>query len=617
MQSEAAQHAAQPGASVTGHDLLSEAGAWLSAFERDLGRRDATALSALFLADCHWRDLLALTWDVQTLSGRDTVIEALMSSVERFSPKNFRIDPARVLPREVRRAGESVLEVLFRFDTAVGSCQGVLRLKAAHDGAPRQAWSLATVLDAIRGHEERFRKPRNRSSTEPRDFKALNWIDQRRADAAYANRDPVVLVVGAGQAGLSVAARLRQLDIDTLVIDRQQRAGDNWRKRYNALSLHTRTGVNHLPYLPFPATWPDYISKDMLAGWFEYYVTAMEINLWCTTEFVLGSYDERANRWSVTLRMADGRERILHPRHLVMATGVSAIPARPRIEGIEAFQGQVLHSGEFTGGAAWAGRPVMVFGTGTSAHDVAQDLEAHGAQVTLVQRSPTMVQNVEPTAQLPYTAYDEGPSVEDCDLIVLSTPMVLSRLSGRLANQMAVELDRHLHEGLKAAGFQVDEGEDGVSWQMKYAMRGGGYYFNVGCSNLIAEGRIKVLQLSQIESFQPRGVKLRDGSTRPTELIVTATGFLGQREMAARLLGDDVAQRIGPVWGIDESRQELHNMWRRTPQPGLWFLAGGLPQVRFYSRTLALQIQGIELGLVSKELGREISAAATFRPPSS
>jgi len=264
----------------------------------------------------------------------------------------------------------------------------------------------------------------------------------------------------------------------------------------------------------------------------------------------------------------------------------------------------VLHSGEFTDGAAWAGRPVMVLGTGTSAHDVAQDLEAHGAEVTLVQRSPTMVQNVEPTAQLPYTAYDEGPGLEDCDLLTIGTPMALGRLGSRLATQMAAQIDRTLHDGLKAAGFRVDEGEDGINWPIKYLVRGGGYYFNVGCSNLIIEGRIKVLQYSQIESFEAGGVKLRDGSTRPADLIVTATGYLGQRELVAKLLGDDIARRIGPVWGIDEKHQEVHNMWKRTPQPGLWFLAGGLPQCRVYSKTLALQIQGIELGLVSREPGQ-------------
>ncbi len=601
MHPESAQNIAKQSAFAMSDELLQETSDWLAAFERGLEQRDSATLAALFFPDCHWRDLLALTWEVQTVSGRDAVIKELLYSAVRLAPKNFRIDPARTRPREVKRAGETVLEVLFHFDTTAGRCEGVLRLRPERDSAPRRAWSLSTVLDAIHGHEEQFCKPRNRSHTVPRDFRAPNWADQRREDVAYEGREPTVMVIGAGQAGLSIAARLRQLGIDTLVIDRHERVGDNWRTRYHALALHTRTHVNHLPYLPFPDTWPDYVPKDMLAGWFEYYVAAMEINVWCGTEFVSGRYDERAQRWDVQLRMPGGGERVLHPGHLVMALGVSALPAKAHIEGIEAYRGTVLHSGEFTDGAAWAGRPVLVFGTGTSAHDVAQELEARGAQVTLVQRSPTMVQNVEPTAQLPYMSYLEGPGVEDCDLIALSTPMALSRQAGRLANRMAADMDQTLHDGLKAAGFRVDEGEDGVSWQMRYATRGGGYYFNVGCSNLIIEGRVKVLQASEIESFEPNGVRLCDGSTRPADLIVTATGYLGQQEMTAKLLGPEIAERIGPVWGIDESRQELHNMWRRTPQPGLWFLAGGLAQVRFYSKVLALQIQGMELGLVSQD----------------
>jgi putative flavoprotein involved in K+ transport len=602
MKTETGAHAE---ASIVGkpvQSLLKEASAWLAAFEQSLARHDHCTLAELFQSDSHWRDLLALTWDVRTVSGGDAIAAALIEASARLEPSNLRIDPDRTLPREVRRAGESVLEVLFRFDTTVGPCDGVLRLRQEADGAPRRAWSLATSLDAIRGHEEQFRKPRNRSHTVPRSFQGPNWLDMRQLDAAYEDRDPTVLVIGGGQAGLSVAARFRQLGIDALVIDRHERAGDNWRKRYHSLTLHNRTSFNHLPYLPFPDTWPDYIPKDMLATWFEHYVVAMEINLWSATEFVSGRYDESVSRWTVTVRRADGSERVLKPRHLVMATGVSSIPAKARIAGLDAFKGAVLHSSEYTFGAQWSGRPVMVFGTGTSAHDVAQDLEAHGAKVTIVQRSPTMVQNVEPTAQLPYKMYEEGPSVDDCDLISAGMPLALVKRASAVSNPMALEIDRPMIDGLKAAGFQVDEGLDGIGWTLKYQMRGGGYYFNVGCSNLIAEGKIRILQFADIEAFEPSGVKLRDGSSRPADLIVTATGYLGQREMAAKLLGDDVAARIGPVWGINETSQELNNMWCRTPQPGLWFLGGGLAQCRMYSKTLALQIQAVELGLLSGRL---------------
>src|SRR6202012_5058781 len=106
--------------------------------------------------------------------------------------------------------------------------------------------------------------------------------------AAYVDRDPAVLVVGAGQAGLSIAARLGQLQVDTLIVDRERRIGDNWRNRYHALVLHNQVHVNHLPYMPFPPNWPTYIPKDKLANWFETYAESMGLNVWSGPHFARG-----------------------------------------------------------------------------------------------------------------------------------------------------------------------------------------------------------------------------------------------------------------------------------------------------------------------------------------
>jgi putative flavoprotein involved in K+ transport len=340
--------------------LVEEAAAWLRAFEAALRDRDPGALAALFQPDCHWRDLLALSWSVRTTSGRDAVVSALLGSAgvgsSAFkSPCDFRLLADRTPPRDLRRAGEQVLEVLFAFETSVGPCEGVLRLRAdvAVPGAPRRAWTLMTTLDSIRGHEEQHRRSRPKSAIDPRDFKEPNWLDRRLQDAAYLERDPTVIVIGAGQAGLSIAARLRQLSIDTLVIDRHERVGDNWRKRYHSLTLHNKRAFNHLPYLPFPDTFPDYLPKDMLAGWFEYYAQAMEINVWSGTEFLGASRDESARQWEVKIRRADGAERIMRVGHLVMATGVSAMPVPADIDGLDRFAGTVMHSGQYRSGEGW------------------------------------------------------------------------------------------------------------------------------------------------------------------------------------------------------------------------------------------------------------------------
>ena len=453
-------------------------------------------------------------------------------------------------------------------------------------------------LDEIKGHEERFGRSRPQGKVYSRDFRGPNWLDVRKAAAEYADRDPAVLIVGGGQAGLSIAARLTQLGLDTLIVDREARIGDNWRKRYHALVLHNQVHVNHLPYMPFPPTWPTYIPKDKLASWFEAYVESLELNYWTATEFEGGSYDETAQRWSVALRRADGTTREMHPRHVVLATSVSGIPSLPDIPSLRNFAGAILHSSQYDDGEAWKGKNVLVIGSGNSGHDIAQDLHSAGANATLVQRSSTMIVNVEPSAQLQYALYDEGPSLEDCDLITTSMPLSLVRKSHIALTETAKNIDKDLLEGLERRGFKLDFGDDGTGWQFKYLTRGGGYYFNVGCSNLIVKGEIGLVQFSDIARFVAAGALMRSGETLAADLIVLATGYKGQEHLVGKLFGPDVARRVGPIWGFGDG-QELRNMFTRTAQPGLWFIAGSFAQCRIYSKYLGLQIKACELGLLS------------------
>jgi len=243
------------------------------------------------------------------------------------------------------------------------------------------------------------------------------------------------------------------------------------------------------------------------------------------------------------------------------------------------------------------GKRVLVIGTGNSGHDIAQDLHASGANVTLVQRSPTMVVNVEPSAQLPYALYDEGPALEDCDLIATSMPLSLAKQSHILLTQQAKDLDKDLLDGLERKGFKLDFGEDGTGWQFKYLTRGGGYYFNVGCSDLIVKGEIGLIQFSDIAEFVADGARLRSGQRLPADLIVLATGYKGQEHLVRKLFGHEVAARVGAIWGFGDG-EELRNMFARTAQPGLWFIAGSFAQCRIYSKYLGLQIKASEIGLV-------------------
>ncbi|KIU51041.1 MULTISPECIES: NAD(P)/FAD-dependent oxidoreductase [Bradyrhizobium] len=583
-------------------DISVAADNWLVQFEDALASPDDVLLKPLFHPDSYWRDVLALSWNIQTVNRAFAILEELPAHARRSAPHDFRIDAERAAPRRVMRAGTTAIEAIFKFETTTGRGHGIVRLiPDAGDGDRLKAWTLLTALEELKGFEEQQGHTRPRGQAYSRDFRGPNWLDLRKASAEYADRDPDVLVVGGGQAGLAIAARLQQLKIDALIVDREARVGDNWRKRYHALTLHNQVQVNHLPYMPFPPNWPTYIPKDKLANWFESYVDAMELNFWTGTEFIGGSYDDAQGRWTVELRRADGTTRTMRPRHVVMATGVSGIPNLPEIPGLKNFSGQVMHSSRYEDGENWTGKRALVIGTGNSGHDIAQDLHSSGAAVTLVQRSSTLITNIEPSAQLAYAAYNEG-SLEDNDLIATSMPLALAKRSHVLMTEQSKELDKTLLDGLARKGFRLDFGDGGTGWQFKYLTRGGGYYFNVGCSDLVASGAVALQQFADIETFVSDGARLKSGETIAADLIVLATGYRPQEELVKKLFGEAMAARVGPIWGFGDG-QELRNMYTRTPQPGLWFIAGSLAQCRINSRYLALQIKAIEQGLLPRDVG--------------
>ena len=569
--------------------------AWLQRFNQALESGDQAAIAALFREDAHWRDIVALTWSIGTVSGAESVAAALAAGSSGAG--GFEIDPDRTAPRLAECAGEPVLEAIVRFRVKAGRGAGVVRIKQSDAGAAPVAWTLMTALDSLDGHDlETLRVQREEPAFE-RDFCGPNWLDRRREAVRYADRDPAVLIVGGGHAGLTAAASLKALGLETLIVDRMRRVGDNWRLRYHGLKLHNQVHSNHMPFLPFPATWPNYIPKDKIANWLELYVEALELDFWTGTNFTGATYDEQAGCWEARLSLPDGSARTMRPRHIVMATSVSGTPNIPTIPTLDRFGGTVVHSSGYRDGAAWAGQDVFVVGTGTSAHDIAQDLHANGARVTMIQRSPTLVVNVEPSAQL-YDGiyYGGGPSLADRDLLMSSYPMQVMKAAQTLTTQAVRVLDASLYRGLERAGFRLDLPDNDPGWPWRYRQRGGGYYFNVGCSELIAEGQIGVLQAADIEAWEPSGLRLRAGGLQTGSLVVLATGYKGQDHLVGALFGPAVAARVGPVWGFDEQTQELRNMWVRGRQPGLWFTGGSFAQCRVYSKYLAVQIKADQVG---------------------
>lgn len=567
---------------------------WLARFEARLGAGDRTGLEGLFVEDSHWRDMLAFTWTVAPHEGRTAILDDLLRTQPRVHARNFAVAKGRMPPRLAKRLGIEVIEAIFSFETDAGRCHGVLRLPCKD---PARAWVFSSSLTEIKGHEEPIDARRPTGSAYSRNFGGANWSDLRAKEQEYENRQPAVLIIGGSQFGLTLAARLRLLDVDTLVVEKTARIGDVWRRRYHSLALHNQVGKNHFPYIPFPPNWPRYISKDMLANFIEFYATAMECNVWTSAEFVDGTFDESRGVWNARVRRADRTERVLHPRHLVFANGVSGDKKIPAVPGLSDFKGEILHTSDYYSGQMYRGKRALVLGTGTSGHDCAQDLHGHGASVKLIQRGSTTVVSLEAAATSDAPYLDGDLHIEDVDLLAMAPTFSLLKKGFQENTKRCAEFDQKLLAGLTARGFKINFGIDNGGHQMQLRARHGGYYLNCGCSDLIVNGEVGLLQWDDAERFVADGLLMRDGRVERADLLVTATGYQKQEELVARVLGRDVADRVGPIWGMNE-QGELRNMFVPTPQKGLWFLGGGLSQNRIYSKYTALQIKARELGLV-------------------
>ncbi|MDR6861538.1 NAD(P)/FAD-dependent oxidoreductase [Variovorax guangxiensis] len=568
---------------------------WLQKFESALCRHDRDDLAALFAEDSHWRDLLAFTWNITPCQGNEAIAYSLITRQPKVRACGFQLAPGRTPPRRLKRLGVDVIEAIFAFETQTGRANGVIRLPL---NQPARAWVIMTSLQELKGHEPPINERRPTGTDHSGGFAGENWAERRAREQAFSDREPAVLIVGAGQSGLSTAARLRLLGVDTLCVDKMPRVGDVWRERYHSLALHNKVPLNHMAYLPFPPHWPAYLPKDMIGHWLEHYAISMECNVWSGTSFLGADFDEGGDHWNARVQRADGSERVLRPRHIIFANGILGAPKSPKLPGLEDFKGKVFHTHGFRNGADWQGKNALVLGAGTSGHDIAQDLCNHGANVKMIQRGSITVSSVEAANLSHALYYDEGLPIEDCDLIATSNSYPLAIRAARMLTERQQDMDKTLLSGLAARGFKLDVGEDGTGYLMKVRRQHAGYYLNIGASNLVVEGKIGLLQYADIERFVPEGALMKDGRLEKADLLVTATGYQSPLEVVRQLLGSQIADKIGPIWGI-AADGELNNMYRPTPQKGLWFVGSGFSQARIYSHFIALQIRARESGLVA------------------
>ncbi|KAJ5130263.1 uncharacterized protein N7515_006302 [Penicillium bovifimosum] len=563
---------------------------------------DKEAISVLFLKDSYWRDHLCYSWDFHTREGA----QAIATFVTEAPPSKIEIDRSSALKSPHRAAIDGFgdvfgIEFFIKVTTDNGQGDGVIRL--AEQNGEWKIFTVFTSLVEVKGHAQKLERPFGVRHGEQQGRK--NWKDRRNDEINFVEKEPTVLVVGAGQGGLGAAARLKVLGVDTLVIDREVRVGDNWRNRYHQLVLHDPVWYDHMPYLPFPSDWPIYTPKDKLADFFETYVQFRELNVWTQTEIKSSSWDESKKQWMVVLerQTESGTEtRTFHPRHVIQATGHSGKKNLPEFKGMGTFKGdRMCHSAEFPGANPESkGKKAIVVGSCNSAHDIAQDFVEKGYDVTMVQRSSTCVVSSESTLKISFKGlYDgTGPPTEDADLYLTSIPLRLFKAQQVKTTKLICQNDAQTIEGLEKAGFKVDMGSADSGLLFKYYQRGGGYYIDVGGSQLIIDGKIKVKQGQEISEVLPHGLRFADGSELEADEIVFATGYQNMRTETRVIFGDEVADRVGDVWGLD-NEGEMRTIWRRSGHPGFWFMGGNLALSRYYSRLLALQIKALETGLTT------------------
>ena len=266
---------------------------WLSDFENALTAGDIDAASGLFDDDSYWRDLIAFTWNITTVEGPAGVRDLLSSTLSRVQPSGFAV--ADDLGEPTQDGG--VADSWIQFETAIGRGVGHLRLK---DG---KAWTLLTTMFELKGHEEPKGERRPKGAEHGANPDRQTWLERQQAEAEQLGHtvQPYTVIIGGGQGGIALGARLRQLGVPTIIIDRNPRPGDAWRNRYKSLCLHDPVWYDHLPYIDFPKNWPVFAPKDKIGDWLEMYAKVMELNYWGSTECKNATYDEDTGEWTVVV----------------------------------------------------------------------------------------------------------------------------------------------------------------------------------------------------------------------------------------------------------------------------------------------------------------------------
>ncbi|KAG5721450.1 Flavin-containing monooxygenase YUCCA4 [Termitomyces sp. T112] len=532
---------------------------WFSSFSKSIGNTEETL--DLLHPNALWRDLLALTWDIRTLEGSEKI---RMLLDKRNSPQMRALKQKEFI--QLQTPCPDLIWILgtFEFNVDSGHCSGVFRLVPTSSGEWK-AFTIFTNLEVLANFPPAIGPLRSRQSVS-----GLSWAENLRRERKIERQDPSVLIVG--------SSNRRQLAAEIRC----------------SLSPFPVWG-DHMPYLPFPSTWPLYTPSLKMADWLESYAAILELPVW-TSSIVQSAVQLDNNKWSVRIRTHDGTLRIFVVNHLVFATGIGdGNPNIPDIQNLDLYTGITLHSSQYKRADEYIGKKVLVIGSGNSGHDIASDLARKNIDTTMFQRGSTFVMNLDRHWKyLGGSFYNEkGPPLELADNLFNSIPHLL--LVGGLAQHSTKAILEDYSDTLaklNTVGFRTNSGikEAGILLQIKE--RAGGHYFDTGGSQLIIDGKIKLKNDSTIGAFYQNGIEFTNGSRVEADVIIYATGVGDIREPIRQICGDEVADTCPRLMGVNsEGEMNIYCPLHRT---GLWFIGGSFQANRFYSHHLALQIKAME-----------------------
>lgn len=511
-----------------------------------------------FTTEAQWRDIVGLTGSIRTIQGPRSIVEVWTKLSSAQNATDF--GPIAGSSSVIRFGSVAWIEARIAYRIpAKGSlpgrkCSAILRI-VPDSSREWKIWIMVTILEQLDG----CGNVDLLGQLSPEE--SLRQREENGADSGTDVFDCVV--AGGGQAGLCTGGRLKALGVSYAVLEQNDEVGGNWLKRYQSFSLHTSKESSEMPFGKiFAKDEPYFLTGRHLAAAYKRYVERYGINIWLSTVLEKADWDEEAQLWILDLQQKQSgnstsdeppqnfKRRQIRARHLVFAIGSGGqVPKVPLIPNREAFNGELLHSVNYSVATQWKAKRGVVVGSANSGQDVAMDMIAAGlSTVTVVQRTPTMILPLPTYKAIFDRVYNDQSDLNLSDKLFLSMPLnVEQAFSMEVVRDMADSMPEYW-QALEKSGFSVDRYPDMI--HILYE-RQGGHYFDVGAVKKIADGSIKT-KLGSIKSFTRTGLLFKDGSILDADVIVLATGFEGNmRDAATKIVGTEIGSHLDEYMGVD------------------------------------------------------------------